>query len=768
MKNKLLVALLVLSALLGLVPGTSAGELTVRVTDVETGQPIWGANVRVIEADTVLETQRTGILELRKVPHGMYRVVVTHVAYDTSDTLTVVADGQTINGVKLTPRPWVLDDVVVTGTRSPHLLKNVPVQTEVISQRDFLRTGATTVDEALSSAIGISINDDLSGKGATIRGVLGDRILVLVDGERAVGRVNGSIDLGQFSLSNVDKIEVVKGTGSTLYGSDAMGGVVNIITKKPSIDTRKLSVRSEYGSHGTFNPDVQAEFSKDRLGLLLGARYYRTDGFDLVDSTPHTNGQDQISRLNLDSKLRYTLSDKWNATASTRFMIEEKDWIESEIWPGNLLFVYDDDESNRRYDGSLTFDYMSGDKYSMNLRLYGTYYDHQWNKVERTSGIWLDTSMTEDLFLEASYTSNYIIGQGHMITYGLDYNYQDLKSTELSSTKEADKAGSAYLQYEHSPHPRWTIVPGVRYENHTSFGGKMNPSINIMFRPTDQIKLRGFTGYGFRAPSIKQQYFTFDHIAAGYIVYGGRVDLPDGLVPADGTEFSELKDETSLNASISAELSYGSMGLHRITYFYNHLDDLIEFELVGSNAEYWRGIYVYQNVDRALTQGIEWESRVRLSKNVDFSFSYNYLYNLILDTDAWILGPTTLADGTVIPDGDSALVETGQKLTNRPAHTFDFYLSAFSDRLGMGASFWSTHQSRKLFRPRSNTGGQENTAEQWASSRTTLNLNVFKHLGRGTQAYVRLENLLDQVEPEFGYWPGLTVYAGAKYEFGKE
>jgi outer membrane receptor for ferrienterochelin and colicins len=178
--------------------------------------------------------------------------------------------------------------------------------------------------------------------------------------------------------------------------------------------------------------------------------------------------------------------------------------------------------------------------------------------------------------------------------------------------------------------------------------------------------------------------------------------------------------------------------MHRITYFYNHLDDLIEFVMIGDSPTYWRGIYVYQNIDRATTQGIEWESRVRLSTSVDFSFSYDYLKSLNLST--------------------------GEELVNRPSHTVKFFLAGFYERLGVGSTFWGTHQSRKLFVPRSNTGGNEGDPV-YAPSRTTLNLNFFKRFG-DLETYVRLENLLDEVDINYGYWPGLSVFAGIKYDWG--
>jgi outer membrane receptor for ferrienterochelin and colicins len=736
--KRLLTTLLIFALAYSVAGQVTAGEITGRVLNKETDHPVKGVTVRVLETGKAVATDKQGYFEIKNVGDGEYHLLATHIAFDRSDTIRVAVTGTSSPiDIELNPAPWVLNDVVVTGTRSPHLLKDVPVETQVVTRRDFQRTGATSVDQALTSSIGLTINEDLSGQGATIRGIEGDRVLVMVDGERAVGRVRGSIDLSQYSLNNVEKIEIVKGTGSTLYGSDAMGGVVNIITNVPKQNATNADLYCEYGSHNSLNPSATFGYGNKDFGFTLGGKLFSTDGFDLDKSTPHTNGQEKTDRYNFDAKVRKTLSPHWFLSGSGRYMDESKAWLESEIIQlsptRDTTYVYDSDEKNKRYDGSATLKYVSGEKYSMNLRFYGTYYDHLWKKY--SGPFWIDTAKTEDSYYEASYSSNYVIGDSHVATYGFDFSYQDLTSTELIDETRPDKSYAGYLQYEWSPIEQLTFLPGARYEHHSSFGNHFNPSINVMYHPSEDLKFRGFVGRGFRAPSIKQQYFIFDHTSAGYIVYGGRVPLPDGLA-TDGANFTDLKEENSINSSISAEFSYGAIGMHRITFFYNHLDDLIDFTLIGFTPTYWRGVYIYQNIETAITKGIEWESRVRLSKSVDLSLSYNYL--------------------------SSKNLATGEELINRPAHTVKLYLSGFWEKTGMGATIWGDYQSKKLWVPRSNTGGNEGEPE-YAPSRSRLNLNVFKRFG-AAETFVRFENILNDTNVTYGYWPGFTVMAGFKYD----
>ncbi len=711
----------------------SAAELSGKTIDADTRTVLRDVTVRLVPNGRATATDKEGTFRFPNLPEGDYALIASHVGYDHSDTVHVNVPSSTDIVITLKSSPWVLNDVVVTGTRSPHLLKNVPVQTEVVTPADFKRTGATTVDEALNAAIGVNINNDFSGSGATMRGVEGDRVLVMIDGERAVGRVNGSIDLSQFALTNVEKIEIVKGTGSTLYGSDAIGGVINIITRKPAYDQVRGNLYLDYGTFSSANPSLQLDYGKANFGVTAGARYYHTAGFDLDKTTRHTNGQDAIDRWNCDAKSTHRLSKKLNLVTSGRFMYEKRKWIE-EGGLGDVDIVYNDRETNHRYDGSASLDYLSGDKYSMKLRLYGSLYNHLWKKFGAQYGTWVDTSDTKDKYFEASYTSNYVIGDKHVVTYGLDYAYQDLVSSELDHSKQADRSTAGYLQYEIDLFNSLTVLPGARYEHHSSFGTHFNPSFNLMYKSSDALKFRGFVGKGFRAPSIKEQYFIFDHSAAGYVVYGGEVALPPEM--PQPKDYRPLLEETSINSAVSVEFSYGSIGLHRLTYYYNHLNDMIDFTLLGFTPSYWRGVYMYQNVERAYTQGIEWESRVKMLAGCDLSLSYTYL--------------------------KSRNLKTGEELLNRPAHTAKVMFSAMTRDSRWGGTCWVNYESKKLWVSRSNTGEQEANPE-WAPARTVISLNTFHRMG-DIEAFVRLDNIFDRTNVTYGYWPGRQVFAGFKYD----
>ncbi len=679
--------------------------------------PVVEANILVEELDLKARADLDGRYQIAIDNAGTYRLQITHVSFETRVLDIKLGERDTVVNVVLSPRTYIYDEVVVTGTRTPYLLKDVPVTTEVIRTDDAIRTGATTVDQALKSAVGINIDDNFSGSGASLRGLDPTRVLILIDGEKMVGRVRGAIDLAQISLANVEKIEVVKGVGSTLYGSDAIGGVVNIITRKPQAQLR-LNSAGEYGTFNSYMQNLELESKRGSWGLQMGARFDRTDGFDLDQSTPHTNGMERIKRFNLDGKVTRKLSKAFDLSINGNFFRERKDWIESE-YIDPITFTFDDQENNYRYSAGGKLNFQPNPRTLVDINLYGTYYDHLWEKFT-ASGSLSDKSRTEDYLGEASVSATHSYKEGHVVTMGGDLVAQSLKSEEIVAGKQEVSSGDVYMQYEWKPVESLTMLPGIRLEEHSTFGEHVNASINVMYNPHPRFRIRAFHGGGFRAPSIKELYFRFDHSAAGYIVIGGGEDL---------------RPEKSRNSSLSLEYSYEGIGLHRITYFYNDINDMIEFNLTGFSPTYWRGIYKYQNVFKAYTRGIEWQSELKINHHVDFSLSYTWLTAKNRETGHWLL--------------------------NRPEHALKLLSSIHFDEVGLVVTAWGSWYSGKLWVP---LGAQNDfESDVWAPTRRDLNLSVSKRVWENLELFARGENLTDDVEIDFGYWPGRTFHAGLRW-----
>jgi len=401
-------------------------------------------------------------------------------------------------------------------------------------------------------------------------------------------------------------------------------------------------------------------------------------------------------------------------------MHERKQWVESEYFePLQTTFAYDDYEWNNRYDVATLHRYVANPRTEFEGSLHGSYYDHEWSKYTRTNTL-DDNSTTDDYIYEGSLQANHAFTSNAILTSGADISYARLKSTQIEDTIRAVTSGDIYTQLEYSPIKSFTFLPGIRWERHQTYGDHINPSLNLRWAPSERFTFRGTASKGFRAPSIKELYFIFDHSAAGYIVYSGG---------------SGLDPEKSDNFSLTGELNYGRRGLHRLTIFRNNLSNLIEFDLVGFSSEYWRGIYRYRNIVKARTEGLEWESKVRICTGCDLSLSYNYLKakNLTDKTD----------------------------LINRPKNTVKFSNTFFIPRWNAGLTFWGVYHDHKLWTSQGDT--PDRVSNTYAPKRIVLSANVYRRFFNMMEAYFRVENLTNDINAKYGYWPARSYTAGLRF-----
>ena len=220
-----------------------------------------------------------------------------------------------------------LDEVVVTATRTVRQLSSLPLPVTLIPKEQINRSGVTRLNEILNEQTGIVMTPDATiggGEGVQIQGIASDYVMILIDGVPVVGRSSGNLDLSRFAIGNIKQIEVVKGPSSSLFGSEALGGVINIITEKPNTDDISGQISHRAATFNNQNSTINLNQRKGDLGYSLFVDRLSTDGFDL---TPNSEGQtvNPFFNYTLNGRVYFNVSDQLKAFASGRYFLQDFD-----------------------------------------------------------------------------------------------------------------------------------------------------------------------------------------------------------------------------------------------------------------------------------------------------------------------------------------------------------------------------------------------------------------------------------------------------------
>lgn len=212
-----------------------------------------------------------------------------------------------------------LDEVVVTATRTQRKLGNVAVPVTVISQKTIQQAASVRLKDILQEQPGLIITSGF-GAGIQMQGLNPDYTLIMIDGEPLVGRTSGVLDLNRITTGNIKKIEIVKGPSSSLYGSEALAGVINIITDKTN--EKKLTTSVRYGTYNSLDANVTAKTTIGRLGIAAFLNQFNTDGYSIRPNTV-VRSTLPISRTTPQLQLNYAVSKKTNLSVGLRYNYEQ-------------------------------------------------------------------------------------------------------------------------------------------------------------------------------------------------------------------------------------------------------------------------------------------------------------------------------------------------------------------------------------------------------------------------------------------------------------
>ncbi len=510
------------------------------------------------------------------------------------DTLTIQALGYrrirmvvaNPNGplrIVLTPAPEVIEDLVVTASRRAERAEASAIQVATISAADIAAAGAASADRALERLPGLQVLPNApTGSNLSIRGVDGARVLVLIDGEPVPGSLLENRDLSRLSTVAVERIEVVKGPLSALYGSDALGGVVNLITQSPR---GPLTATAEARAGDFGRREV-------RLGAAAGgAVAFRVDGsarehreVASIDPAPGA-----LSRV---WDLRSTV--RWAASGSLAFRGDLSVFRERQRWRVSSD-GFNGFNDNRGTTGWLESTWI-GHRASLRGRVVFEDYTHRFRQARATQPLGGDlTPAQSERLTRGNLGWSRRLG-GHALDLGIDASHRAIAAPGKLADTAADDLVEGYFQ------DRWTwakvlIQPAARLSWNSRWGTAVTPSLALAWDPASSLRLRLSGGRGFRGPSFKELAWDFPNPLAGYTIRGN----PD-LVP-----------ERSWQTALGGTWSAGRNLVVDAELYRNEIRDLIELVEAGADPRSGLRLFTTRNVNRARTEGadlaVRWSGR---------------------------------------------------------------------------------------------------------------------------------------------------------------
>lgn len=495
------------------------------------------------------------------------------------------------------------DTVVVTGTRTPERMQRSTVKTDVITRDEADRRGATNVADALASQPGLVVNPGsygfLGGVSALqIQGFDRDRVLVLEDGERVVGDVGGAIDLSAIPTGDIDRIEVVSGPTSALYGSAALGGVVNIITAPPREEGPTGRMRMEGRSLNGIVLQANAAYRRGKPWAAVDFNLTRMDGIEKPIG-PDLRVPEQSHRM-VGIRAGTSLTPEMDVRIRARQFRDRTDGLETQTAPGLGRFVIDTPAQTDRYTLHVIHTTRIGTSGSnLRLSLGRQWFDNFTARDRRDSPIDERHDRTQRM---QSFEAVGTIADGPRTWVAgaraeAEHFEQDITRTASTSADPVTTTAPEVLPLSYGigalyGQVAWkfgdlTVLPGARFESHTRYGSSIAPRLAAAWRITEIVTLRASGGRGFRAPSAKELGFAFDHSAFGYKIFGN-----DGLKP-----------EKSWGVNADVTITPDRTMTFRGSAYANWVDDLIDLDLGNGRNDNGVASYSYTNFGRARTAG---------------------------------------------------------------------------------------------------------------------------------------------------------------------
>ena len=594
------------------VPANPPNYIIKGVVMTANGEPLAGASIVVEGTNINCGSNSKGEFSLNVQKDKVYKLRVSYLGY-TPRLITVPASGHPPLKIKLQPSETALNELVVTGSRYERQLKDVPVITRVISREEIETVNPvdfTTLLEYTLPGIQFYYNTMSQVPEITYQGMDAKAVLFLLDGERISGESGDSnIDYSRFNINDIERIEVVRGAASTLYDSRAIGGVINIITKK-SVRPFTASMHTRYAGKKGQSYSASAGVNLHRFSSLTSFGWRKRDSYlvkdeqgkqkEIInpDGSVTKSKTDPIafniygySIMDISQKLSYNFTDRFTGSARISYYTNKRD-------------KYDNARYYQRYrdlilSGKLKWQF--ADNQNLDLSYIRDNYIKDNVYVDDDERVYGNVNSTIRLY----YTG--MFGK-HTLSGGVDLLREDMKHHFMKDTATVHmKQYSFCLQDDWQLTDKMNIVVGVRGDKGGSYRLHFTPKVSVLYRPLKTITLRAGYSQGYRIPNLKELYQEFNMGGMGIMMYGNK----------------DLKPEEGTQISASVEYDYKGLNLSVSTY-HNRYKNKISYEYI-SPGKSWNMKYV--NALNVKTTGVEVTANYKLPFGLRFSGGYSYVYD---------------------------------------------------------------------------------------------------------------------------------------------
>ena len=591
------------------------------------------------------------------------QIAIKHISYET--VIDTVSGKEKELEYLLEPGSIKLDEIVSTGQISPKSKQASVFNVNVIDNFKIQQQAAPSLKELLLNNMNTRIQGDaILGSGVSINGVSGQNVKIMIDGVPIVGRENGNINLEQLNLNDVEKVEIVEGPMSAVYGSDASAGVINLITKTKVKNGMDLTVNSYNESVGLYNQDATLNFRIDDWRFILNGGRYFFGGWSSADTSRADDWNPKVQGFG-DLKIfknwdQYEL--RINSRYYNEFILNRFDAIQ----PYGVV-GFDDEYITDRILNSVNFKgEVSKDRFLDVLASYQFYgrertkYIKDLTTLERQKTTQADdfsSALFHNLRLRSTYSfDNYSNNFSYQL--GFDLNFDRGEGDRIFGLKSIDDY-AVFLTAEYNLLDNFIIQPMFRAMYNTKFDAPLVSSVNMKYDFSDNSNFRFAVASGFRAPDLKELHLQF--IDNNHDILGNE----------------DLQAESSINVNGGFEYNETITG-HFLKFqlkgFYNRINDMIELAQIGVDSETRLQEFTYVNINQFESSGVQFNGEyIRDNLNLNLGFSYNGQRNSIdSSTSNYFWSPELLSSISYLNKSTDTRLNVFYKFNGRfPFFQFD-------------------------------------------------------------------------------------------------